>query len=129
MIIVCKSGSVVATYADDDPEVMVEGTVRYIPDGYDLPVEETEEGLRVTGDFTMHGETHPVVMEVEFLGAGPHPMMKGAMVAGFSATTRIDRTQWGLKWNKVVEAGGALLGDEVEIRLDIEAFAKGGGAE
>jgi polyisoprenoid-binding protein YceI len=92
-------------------------------------VEETEEGLRVTGDFTMHGETHPVVMEVEFLGAGPHPMMKGAMVAGFSATTRIDRTQWGLEWNKVVEAGGALLGDEVEIRLDIEAIAKGGGAE
>lgn len=92
-------------------------------------VQETEEGLRVTGDLTMHGVTKPVTLEVEFLGAGPHPMVEGAMVAGFTATTQIDRTEWGLKWNKVIEAGGALLGDDVEIRIDIEAVSEAGGTE
>jgi polyisoprenoid-binding protein YceI len=105
--------------AETYPEIVFEST----------KVEETEGGLQVTGDFTMHGVTKPVTLDVEFLGAGPHPMVEGAKVAGFTATTKIDRTEWGLKWNKVIEAGGALLGDEVDIQIDVEALSEAKGAK
>jgi polyisoprenoid-binding protein YceI len=70
----------------------------------------------------MHGVTNAVTLDVEFLGAGPHPMREGSTVAGFTARTKIDRKEWDLKWNRVLEAGNALLGDEVEILIDIEAI-------
>lgn len=85
-------------------------------------VKPGDDGIEVTGDFTMHGVTKPVTFEVEFLGAGPHPMMDGAMVAGFSATTTINRKDFGISWNKVLDAGGAMLGEDVEIQIDIEAI-------
>lgn len=86
-------------------------------------VEETEDGLKVIGDLAMLGVTKEVVLDVDFLGAGPHAR-PGLMVAGFSATTTIDRTEWGLKWNRTLDAGGVMLGNDVEIILDIEAVYK-----
>lgn len=83
-------------------------------------VEEGEDGLQVTGDFTMHGVTKPVTLDVDFLGAGPHPMTD-ALVAGFSARGTVDRKEFGITWNKVLDAGGAMLGDEVEIMIEVEA--------
>jgi polyisoprenoid-binding protein YceI len=73
--------------------------------------------LEVTGDLTMHGVTKEVVLNVEFLGQGAGP--KGE-VSGWEATTKINRGDFGLKWNKIVE-GVAMVGDEVNIDLQIEA--------
>jgi len=84
-------------------------------------VESTEGGLKVTGDLTLHGITKPVVLDVEVLGTGPHPMIEGGQVAGFSAHTKINREDFGLKWNKTLDAGGTLLGNDVDIQIEVEA--------
>ena len=86
-----------------------------------------EEGkFKVEGTLTMHGISKPVVLDASFLGAGPG--MDGAMRAGFEAVTKVDRKDYGIIWNKALDQGSTLLGDEVTINLEIEAVApaKGG---
>lgn len=73
----------------------------------------------VTGDLTMHGVTKPTTLRVKFLGAGPGA--KG-QTSGWEATTTIDRSAFGIAWNKAAEGGGAILGNDVEIQLYIEAI-------
>ena len=79
--------------------------------------------LAVEGDLTIRGVTRKVVFSVE----GPTPPTKGpwgnARVA-VSATTKINRKDFGLTWNAALETGGILVGDEVTITLDVE-FVKG----
>src|SRR5512138_2455366 len=76
-----------------------------------------KDQLKVTGDLTLHGVTKPVVLQVT---TSPEVKgMYGETRRGFSATTKIDRKDYGLTWNKVVEAGPA-VGDEVTIALDLE---------
>lgn len=74
---------------------------------------------RITGVLGMHGVDKEVVLEAEFLGMGKDPW--GNVKYGFHASTTIDRMDWGMKWNEVIEAGGVMVGEEVEITLDIEA--------
>jgi polyisoprenoid-binding protein YceI len=83
-------------------------------------VEKDDAGMRLIGDLTMHGVTKPVTLNLEFLGAGPH-MLPGSQVSGFSATGTLNRKDFGLEWNKALETGGTLLGDEVEIEIGVEA--------
>jgi polyisoprenoid-binding protein YceI len=78
--------------------------------------------FKVTGDLTLHGVTKPVVLEVESSGAPINVM--GKMRAGASATTQIKRSDFGLTWNKALEAGGVMVGDEVAISIDVEAVKK-----
>lgn len=76
-----------------------------------------KDGLTVTGALTLHGVTKPVVLDVTTT-----PEVKGLYGEtrrGFSATTKINRKDYGLTWNKLVEAGPA-VGDEVTIALDLE---------
>jgi len=72
---------------------------------------------KLYGELTMLGVTKPVVLDLEIHGA-----MNG--IAGFSATTTVDRTDFGISWNKVLDAGGLAIGKEVEITLEIEAHEK-----
>ena len=67
---------------------------------------------------TIHGVTKPVVLDAQFLGAATDPW--GNKKGGFSATTTIDRKDFGLNWNKALETGGVLVGDEVTVRLNVE---------
>lgn len=87
-------------------------------------VEKAGEGkLKVTGDLTMHGVTKPVVLDVD----GPSKEIKGmdgAMRSGASAVTKISRKDFGLNWNKALEAGGVAVGDEVTVALDLELTKK-----
>jgi polyisoprenoid-binding protein YceI len=77
-----------------------------------------KDRLKVTGDLTLHGVTKPVVLDV---ATGPAVKgMAGETRRGFSATTKISRKDFGLTWNKVLEAGPA-VGDEISIALDLEA--------
>jgi polyisoprenoid-binding protein YceI len=73
---------------------------------------------RVTGDFTLLGVTRPILVDVELLGLAEVPGM-GAR-GGFSATTTIDRKAFGMQWNKILDAGGTVLGNDVTIDFPIE---------
>jgi polyisoprenoid-binding protein YceI len=76
--------------------------------------------LEVEGDLTIRGVTRKVVFDVE----GPTPPAKdpwGNTRIGLSATTKINRKDFGLTWNAALETGGILVGDEVTITLDVEA--------
>lgn len=75
--------------------------------------------LQVKGDLTIRGTTKEVVLDVE----GPSPEYKdpwGTTKRGATATTKINRKDFGLTWNKSLEAGGVLVGDEVSIVIDIQ---------
>jgi len=74
--------------------------------------------LSVEGNLTMHGVTKPVTLAVTFLGAGP---AMGGQRAGFQATTKINRKDFGINWNKTVD-NGMMLGDDVDINIGIEAY-------
>jgi polyisoprenoid-binding protein YceI len=83
-------------------------------------VEEIGTGrVRVIGDLTMRGVTRSVAMDVEHAGRGTDPY--GAERIGFSAKATIDRRDFGLQWNQVLETGGVLVGDLINIQLDIQA--------
>jgi polyisoprenoid-binding protein YceI len=77
----------------------------------------------VEGDLTMHGVTKSVTLDVDYMGAD---VMMGAKIAGFSATTKIDRRDFGLTWNKTLESGNVMVGNDVTITLDIALMDKAG---
>lgn len=86
-------------------------------------VERAGDGYKVTGDLTIHGVTKSVVFDAEYLGQGKNPW--GASVAGLSATTKINRRDFGLTWSAALESGGVLVGDDVKIEIDLETQNKG----
>jgi polyisoprenoid-binding protein YceI len=100
------------------------------PDFFDVPNNPTitfvskrvepagDAKFKVIGDLTIRGTTKEVVLDVD----GPSPVVKGprGLVTGASATTKIKRLEYGLKYNNMVEAG-PVVGDEVTITIDIEA--------
>jgi polyisoprenoid-binding protein YceI len=73
---------------------------------------------KMPGQLTMHGVTKPVEFEVEYLGetAGPG----GGVKAGATANVKINRKDFGLSWNKTLEAGRLLVGEDVTITLEVE---------
>jgi polyisoprenoid-binding protein YceI len=76
----------------------------------------------VQGDLTIRGVSKPVKLDVEELGGGKDPW--GNQRIAWVAKTRITRADWGLKWNQALEAGGVLVGEYVDIEIDVEAIAK-----
>ncbi len=80
--------------------------------------EATETGAKLKGLLTIHGVEKPVVMDLEIHGVGKDPW--GNVKAGFTATLKINRKDFGLNWNEALETGGVLVGDEVEITLEVE---------
>lgn len=77
-----------------------------------------DDRYSVAGDLTIRDETHPVVLDVAAEGRGRDPW--GGDRAGFSATAKIKRSDFGLTWNLALEAGGVTVGDEVKIHIDTE---------
>jgi polyisoprenoid-binding protein YceI len=87
-----------------------------------VEVESADEAT-VKGDLTIHGVTKPVVLKVE----GPTEEVKdawGNVRVGAVATTKIKRSDFGLTWNAVLEAGGIAVGDDLKIEIDL-SFIKG----
>jgi polyisoprenoid-binding protein YceI len=74
--------------------------------------------FKLTGDLTIHGVTRQVALDVTEEGRGKDPW--GGERAGFSATGKIKRSDFGLTWNQILEAGGVAVGDDVKISLDLE---------
>lgn len=88
-------------------------------------VESAGEGkLKVTGDLNMHGVTKEVVLDVD----GPAKEVKlpndGSFHSGVSATTKFNRKDFGLNWNKALESGGVMVGDEVAVSIELELVKK-----
>ncbi len=79
--------------------------------------------LRVIGDLTIRGVTRPVTLTVEALPPAIQDPW-GNRRRGVSAHARINRKDWGLTWNMVIEAGGVGVGDEVAIEIDAEIVAR-----
>jgi polyisoprenoid-binding protein YceI len=69
----------------------------------------------LTGELTVHGVTKPVTLQLRLNGAGPHPMRKIAAI-GFTATGTVKRSEFG------VAAYVPMVGDELEVRLEVEAY-------
>ena len=79
--------------------------------------------LKAVGDLTIHGVTKEVVLDVE----GPTPAVKdpwGGTRVGAHATTSVNRKDFGLVWNKALDGGGVLVGEDVAITIDVELVKK-----
>jgi polyisoprenoid-binding protein YceI len=74
--------------------------------------------FKLIGDLTIHGVTREISLHVASEGRGKDPW--GGERAGFSAQTKIKRSEFGLTWNQVLEAGGFVVGDDVKITVDVE---------
>ncbi|MDR4318214.1 YceI family protein [Niallia circulans] len=80
----------------------------------------TKDGddYKVTGDLTIKGVTKPVTFDVEYGGKGTNPW--GVEVYGFEGEAKINREDFGLTWNAVLESGGVLVGKDIKIKVELE---------
>jgi polyisoprenoid-binding protein YceI len=74
---------------------------------------------KVDGELTIRGTTRPVTLDVEYEGTAIDPW--GNTKVGFSATTEIDREEFGLTWNQALETGGVLVGRRITVELEVQA--------
>jgi polyisoprenoid-binding protein YceI len=82
-------------------------------------VSGNEDNFGIEGDLTIHGVTKPVTLKAEFEGGGTDPW--GNERIAYSASTKINRKDFGLTWNQALETGGVVVGDELEISIQLEA--------
>ena len=75
---------------------------------------------KLHGLLTIHGVQKPVVLDLEIHGVGKDPW--GNVRGGFTATAKLNRKDFGLTWNQALETGGVLVGDEVEITIEVEGL-------
>jgi len=83
---------------------------------------EASNALKVTGDLTMHGVTKPVVLNLEYT---PETLAGGKVRRGVTATTKVNRKDFGLNWNRSIEAGGVIVGEDVAITVEMELIKQG----
>src|SRR5690606_1417896 len=76
------------------------------------------DAFELTGDLTIKGITRPVKLAVDYNGLAKDPW--GGERAGFTVTGKINRADWGVSFNGVMETGGLMLGEEVKISADIQ---------
>jgi len=81
---------------------------------------KTGEGYTALGDLTIHGVTKEITLVGTFNGVSKDPW--GNTRAGFTAEGKVNRKDFGMVWNKTLDTGGFVVGDEVNIRLDIECI-------
>ena len=77
-----------------------------------------KDKYNVTGTLTMHGVSKKVTLPVTFNGEGKDPW--GNTRAGFETATKLDRKEYGIVWNKAIDNGGVLLGDDVNVSINLE---------
>ena len=83
-----------------------------------ITAEAAGDTFQLVGDLTIKGLTREVVLDVEVEGFQKDPW--GNRKGGFSASTRVNRKDFGLTWNQALETGGLLVGDEIKISLDVQ---------
>jgi polyisoprenoid-binding protein YceI len=98
--------------ADSDPKMTYRST----------GIRENGDGLLVDGELTIRGITRPVTLDVEVHGIGVDNY--GGTRLGCSATGEINRTDFGMSWNVVLEGGGYLVSEKIRLTLDVEAVLR-----
>ncbi len=83
-------------------------------------IEGNQESFKLTGDLTIRDVTKPIALDVEFEGRNRDPW--GGERIGFSAKGKIDRREFGLTYNQVLETGGVVVGNDIKINLEVEAI-------
>ena len=78
-----------------------------------------KDAYEVTGNLTLRGVTKPITLPVTFLGEGKDPWGNEKM--GFEIATTLNRKDYGINWNKALDQGGFLVGDEVKVQISVEA--------
>jgi polyisoprenoid-binding protein YceI len=78
-----------------------------------------KDAYEVTGDLTMRGVTKAITLPITLLGEGKDPWGNEKM--GFELQTTLNRKDYGINWNKTLDQGGLLLGDEVKVQISVEA--------
>jgi len=97
-------------------DVKLYPTITYKLNSY----KKTPEGFTAVGDLTLHGVTKEVILAGRYNGSTKDPW--GNTRAGFGAEGKLNRKDFGMIWNKTLDNGGLVVGDEVQIRLDIECI-------
>ena len=82
-------------------------------------VEKVDDGYRIHGDLTIRDITREVVLDAEYGGQAKDPW--GNQRVALTATTSIDRGDFGLKWNQVLETGGILVGERIDLEFEVQA--------
>ena len=90
-------------------------TMRFVSTG----VERTgDKSAKLHGNLTIRDVTKPLTLDVEYQGMAKSPW--GTTSAGFTASGKLNRKDWGLNWNQALETGGVLVGEEVTINIEVE---------
>ena len=84
-------------------------------------VPELDDTYAVAGTFTMHGVSKEITLTVDFLG---EMSAMGGTRAGYELTTTLDRKDYEVSWNRALDAGGFVLGDEVEVSINLEVIKR-----
>ncbi len=95
-------------------------TLRFVSTGVEAA---GGDRYRITGDLTIRDVTRTVVLDAEYGGQGKDPW--GNQRVAFTAKTAVDRRDFGLTWNQVLEAGGVLVGERIDIDIDVQAVQVG----
>jgi polyisoprenoid-binding protein YceI len=82
------------------------------------------ERYRIHGELTIRDVTRPIVLEAEYGGQAKDPW--GNQRVAFTATASVNRSEFGLKWNQALEAGGVLVGERIDIELEVQAVQAAG---
>lgn len=85
-------------------------------------VEDGAGGMRVHGDLTLRGVSKPLVLETRKLGSITDPW--GQLRVLFNAKTTLSRTDFGVNWNQALSNGGWLVGEKIDVELDVQAVEK-----
>ncbi len=109
-----------ADFLDVGNHPSIEFRSRKVEGAYEKP----GDTFKVHGDLTIRGKTLPVTLDASFEGRGKDPWGKDR--AGFSASTEIDRRDWGLVWNQALESGGILVGHNVRIEMELQVVKQDG---
>jgi polyisoprenoid-binding protein YceI len=97
---------------------------KVVLDGGKTTLKEGDK-FKILGDLTIKGISKPVTLDATFTGSGPVGIGGNAMgtIAGFEATTTVNRKDFNILWNRVLDQGGTMLGDDVTINLVVEAHS------
>lgn len=79
-----------------------------------------DDKYNVVGELSVRGVTKEITLDTQFEGFASNPW--GQKLVAFTASTKINRKDWGLNWNVALEAGGVLVGEQVKLEIDVEAI-------